>query len=49
MPRTEKPIQPGPSRNAVDLPGSARTDHEVAPSTVKTPSLWANPLNGEPT
>ena len=36
MPRTEKPIQPGPSRNAVDLPGSARTDHEVAPSTVKT-------------
>jgi len=36
MPRTEKPIQPGPSRNAVDLPDSARTDYDVAPSATPT-------------
>jgi len=36
MPRTDKPVQPGPSFNAVKLPGSARTDHEVSPATTQT-------------
>jgi len=30
---TDKPVQPGPSFNAVKLPGMAQTDHAVAPST----------------
>ena len=32
MPKTEKPVQPGPSINAVKLPGMAHTDNAVAPS-----------------
>lgn len=33
MARTDKPVQPGPSFNAVKLPGSAQTDYDVSPST----------------
>jgi len=32
MARTEKLVQPGPSFNAVKLPGSAQTDYDVSPS-----------------
>jgi hypothetical protein len=41
MPSDDKPIQPGPSFNAVQLPGMAKTDHAVAPST---PTLAVAPV-----
>lgn len=36
MPSDDKPVQPGPSFNAVQLPGMAKTDHAIAPSTPTT-------------
>lgn len=41
MPHEDKPVQPGPSFNAVQLPGMAKTDHAVAPST---PTLAVAPI-----
>ena len=36
MSKEDKPVQPGPSFNAVQLPGMARTDHAIAPSNPMT-------------